>query len=83
MYTAADQLPLSDLAQYGLAGIILSVLLTFGWIVYKRERDRADAERAKVEELQELYRKDSADTRDALRESLRTLADVAAKRRQP
>lgn len=48
---AADDLPLTGLTEYGLAGIILTIFLTFAWVVYKRERDRADTAESEVRRL--------------------------------
>lgn len=48
---AADELPLSGLGQLGAVGTILAILLTFGWYVYKRERDRADKNEAELARL--------------------------------
>lgn len=51
MYRAVEELPLAALGQYGLAGVILSILLAFGWWVLKNERaDRKEAE-AEVKQL--------------------------------
>lgn len=51
---AADELPLSGLGQLGAVGVVLSIFLTFAWVVYKRERDRADANAAEVARLNAL-----------------------------
>lgn len=78
---AAVDVDPSTLGQYGALGVLNAALLAFARIAYNRERDRADAERAKVDEMQELYRKDSEQMRDALKESLRTMSDLAARLR--
>jgi hypothetical protein len=50
---AAGDPPLTGLAQYGAAGLILTIFLWFGWQVYKRERDRADSNAAEIARLNE------------------------------
>lgn len=48
--------PLADLGQYGVAGVIASIFLWFAWQVYKRERDRADRLEAEKDGLNEKIR---------------------------
>lgn len=43
--------PVAALGQYGALGVISMIFLWFGWQVYKRERDRADANAAEVARL--------------------------------
>lgn len=52
----ADTVIDPSLTQFGLAGVVLSVLFSFGWVVYKREVHRADAAEEKYDKLSELVR---------------------------
>lgn len=38
MLLSSSELPLDTLTNYGLAGVVLSILLTFGWLTIKHER---------------------------------------------
>lgn len=50
----AEEFPLTGLGQLGAVGAVLTLFLTFGWIVYKRERDRADKNEAEIARLNQL-----------------------------
>lgn len=52
----SESVPLADLGQYGVAGVIASIFLWFGWQVYKRERDRADRLEREKDTLNEKIR---------------------------
>lgn len=69
----ADELPLSGLGQLGAVGVILSILFWFSWQVYKRERDRADANAVEVARLNEQMQ---SKTIPALTEATRALAEA-------
>lgn len=75
---AADEIPLSGLGQLGAVGVVLSILFWFAWQVYKRERDRADANEKEIARLntliQEKYVPSLEATKQALVESNKILA---------
>lgn len=50
----AEEFPLAGLGQLGAVGAVLTIFLAFGWIVYKRERDRADKNEAEIARLNQL-----------------------------
>lgn len=83
--TTGGDLPLSGLAQYGAAGLILSISLWFFWQVYKRERDRADANEAEIKRLNEViagkYVPALEASTAAVAEAARELARATARRR--
>ena len=89
LLAAGEELPLAALGQYGLAGIILSILLGFGWWVLKNERaDRKEAE-AEVKRLngdiQNVFVPAQEQSRVALVEVSKLLAridDLPRRRRQ-
>lgn len=44
-------LPISALSQYGIAGVLLSILLWFAWYAYQSERSRANANELEIRRL--------------------------------
>lgn len=78
-------IPVAQLGQYGIAGVILMIFLWFGWQVYKRERDRADSNEAEIKRLntviQEKYVPSLEQASKALVESNQLLAEFKARRR--
>jgi hypothetical protein len=67
-FAASGDIPLSGLPQLGAVGVILTILFWFSWQVYKRERDRADANEAEIRRLNELITsKYAANMADAVR----------------
>ena len=73
-------LPLSDLGQLGAVGTILSIFFWFAWQVYKRERDRADANEAEIKRLNEVIQEKTTQalqtSSQALLEANRTMERV-------
>lgn len=54
LHLAAEEIPLTGLGQLGAVGGVLAVLFWFAWQVYKRERDRADANESEIKRLNTL-----------------------------
>lgn len=80
-------LPLSDLGQLGAVGTILSVFFWFAWQVYKRERDRADANEAEIKRLNEVIQNKTTDalstSSQALLEANRAMERLAERESPP
>ena len=83
--TGSSDIPLSGLGQLGAAGAVLSIALWFFWQVYKRERDRADANEAEIKRLnqviQDRYVPALEAAATALAESTKELARATSRRR--
>lgn len=85
MMDAAGELPIAELGQYGIAGVISSIFIWFAWQVYKRERDRADKNEDEIKRLNDLiqgkYVPSLQDASTALIETNQLLAEFRARRR--
>jgi hypothetical protein len=71
-------LPLSGLAQYGASGVILSIALTFFWLAYKRERDKADSKEAEIRRLNDLLWEKAAPSLERATAALKEAAEALA-----
>lgn len=82
---AEGEIPVADLGQYGIAGLIASIFLWFAWQVYKRERDRADRLELEKEklwlEIKDTFIPAMEASKAALLESNQLLAEAKARRR--
>lgn len=54
----ADSIPVDGLANYGLAGVVLTLLVTFGYMEIKAERSRANGLQKDLDDLNALIRND-------------------------
>ncbi len=52
----AENIPVNGLANYGLSGAVLLVLITFGWLEINAERTRANNCQKALEDLNQLIR---------------------------
>lgn len=78
-------LPLSGFAQYGAAGLLLTVLLWLGWWMLRNEKARADANEAEIKRLNEIIQTKMVPALEAatvaVTESNKELARATARRR--
>ena len=80
---AATEIPIAELGQYGIAGVIGSIFLWFGWNVYKRERDRADKNEAEIKRLNEVIQEKYVPSLEAAASALSESNVLLAQLRDP
>lgn len=83
MYIAqeAGGIPVAELGQYGIAGVIGMIFLWFGWQVYKRERDRADKNEGEIARLNLVIQEKYIPSLEEATRVLTSVKELLSKRR--
>lgn len=80
-YLSAAEIPVAELGQYGIAGILGMILAWFGWQVYKRERDRADKNEAEIARLNTVIQDKYIPSLEEATRVLTSVKELLARRR--
>ena len=78
-----SEIPVAELGQYGVAGVIASIFLWFAWQVYKRERDRADKNETEIARLNTLIQDKYVPSLEAATKALSESNDLLVQLRDP
>lgn len=81
MVLSQEGIPVAELGQYGIAGVISMIFLWFGWQVYKRERDRADKNEAEIARLNTVIQDKYIPSLEAATRVLTSVKELLARRR--